>query len=242
MFAALLPPVGFALLALLGLLLGGLGWRNGRRLAAAGLIACLIAATPLTSQILLRTLESGMAFRAATAADAQAPKAIVVLGGTRHLNSSAGALLHDVEPAGLSMSRLRAAAILQRRIGLPLLLSGGDPALSRAMTAMLAEELHVPPRWVEGNSATTWENARLSAEILRGAGIAAVYVVTDGWHMRRALLAFRRAGLIAWPAPSTMTPDLPLESGMLIPSAHGWRDFYWAAHEIVGYAYYALRR
>ena len=241
MVVALLPPVGFILLALLGLLLGGLGWRKGRVLVAAGLLASLIAAVPMVSQVLLRTLESGLAFREIPAGSPDAPKAIVVLGGTRHFNDPQAALLHEMEPAGLSMERLRAAAILQGRTGLPLLLTGGDAALSRAMLAMLGGELHVAPRWVEGKSATTWENARFSAEILRGAGIGSVYVVTDGWHMRRALLAFRGAGLIAWPAPSTMTPDLPFKPDMLIPSPHGWLDFYFAAHEFIGYLTYALR-
>ena len=182
-----------------------------------------------------------MAFRAAAPGDRQGPQAIVVLGGTRHLNDPTSALLRDVEPAGLTMERLRAAAILHGRTGLPLLLSGGDAALNKAMLAMLDGELHVSPRWQEENSATTWENARFSAQILRGEGIGAVYVVTDGWHMRRALIAFRRAGLTAWPAPSTMTPDLPFEPAMLLPSARGWLDFYFAAHEFVGGLYYALR-
>jgi uncharacterized SAM-binding protein YcdF (DUF218 family) len=242
MVRAILPPVGFILLALLGLLLAGLGWRKARWLTGLGLCASLICAVPAAPEAVLRRLEAGMAFRPAQHGDPLAPQAIVVLGGTMHDNAADAALLSTLEPAGLTMERLRAAAILHKRSGLPLLLSGGDPATNRAMAAMLANELGAPPRWVEDASPTTWENAFYSAQILRGAGIGTVYVVTDGWHMRRALLAFRRAGLAALPAPSTMTAAFALRQEDLMPALKGLRDTYYAAHEIVGNVYYALRR
>ena len=45
-------------------------------------------------------------------------------------------------------------------------------------------------RWQEDRSADTWETAEFSAALLRPAGISRVYLVTQSWHMRRAMLAY----------------------------------------------------
>ena len=62
------------------------------------------------------------------------------------------------------------------------------------MADSLRDDFQVPVSWVEDASDDTWENAAFSAEILKKRGIHSVYVVTQGWHMRRAMLAFRHAG------------------------------------------------
>ena len=42
----------------------------------------------------------------------------------------------------------------------------------------------------------------LSAAILREQGINSVYVVTQAWHMRRALIAFAHTGITVTAAPT----------------------------------------
>ena len=49
------------------------------------------------------------------------------------------------------------------------------------------------PRWVESRSRDTRENAELAVAELRESKIERLVVVTNGWHMPRALRAFREA-------------------------------------------------
>jgi uncharacterized SAM-binding protein YcdF (DUF218 family) len=109
------------------------------------------------------------------------------------------------------------------------------------MARSLEADFAVPVRWQESTSRDTWENARDSAAILQAAGIRSVFLVTHAWHMRRALIAFRRFGLEARPAPVPFSRLVRLDLGALVPRATSWVDSYETLHEDVGYAWYALR-
>ena len=95
--------------------------------------------------------------------------------------------------------------------------------------------------WQEQHSIDTWENAADSARILRQAGIGTVYVVTHAWHMRRALMAFRAAGLHAVAAPVSPAAWPRLRWASLVPRVSAWEESYFAVHEWVGCAWYWLR-
>ena len=109
------------------------------------------------------------------------------------------------------------------------------------MAESLREEFRLPVAWVEDASADTWENATFSARILREQGIHSVYLVTHGWHMRRAVRAFQKAGLAVTAFPTLI--DSP--SGLLltdyVPGMDALRDTYYAAHEWIGDIWYAVR-
>jgi uncharacterized SAM-binding protein YcdF (DUF218 family) len=242
----LIPPVGFLVLALAGVL-ARQAWRGiGVSMLGLGLCGLLAMSLPIVPSLLLHGLEQGMQLRLATPGDASLPGAIVVLGGTYRNGLDEGGLLAGAQPGGLSLARARAAAVLQRQTGLPLLVSGSGagpdhPPISALMAGVLRDEFQVPVRWVETRSTDTWQNALDSAAILRGEGIDTVYVVTDGWHMRRAMIAFRHAGLRAWPAPVAMS-HLPTPIiGDFLPRVDAWLESYYAMHEWIGCAYYALR-
>ena len=228
----LVPPVNLAALALAGVLLGR------RRLAAVALGLLLLLALPVTAAALLVGLETGL-----PAAAGPAPQAIIVLGGD--VRSIAGAA--PLEAGALTLARLRGGVALARATQLPILVTGGvvgdreGPPVAVLMAASLAADFATPARWVEPRAHDTWQNARLSAAMLRDAGIGAAYVVTDAWHMRRALIAFRAAGFPVTPAP--LPPDrlARLRAGAFIPRAGAWRESYFALHEWIGCAWYALR-
>lgn len=123
--------------------------------------------------------------------------AIVVLGGGfEPLAPEYGA--GNLAPR--SMERLRYGIWLARQTGLPLGFSGGTgwaqvDVTSEAEQAsrIAAEQLGLQLRWTEEHSRDTRENAVYSIALLRRDGIRHVIVVTHGWHMPRALRAFRDA-------------------------------------------------
>ncbi len=151
----------------------------------------------------------------------------------------------DADVGPLTLERERAGAVLARRTGLPVLVTGGlvtaPPPVGQMMAASMAADFGVPVRWTEDRSATTWENASFSAPMLRQAGISRVYLVTHAWHMRRALLAFRRAGIDAVPAPVRMDPGPRWTLGELVPRTSAWERSFFALHEWLGLLFYMVR-
>jgi uncharacterized SAM-binding protein YcdF (DUF218 family) len=189
-----LPPVVLLLASLAGAALAWRGSRVGGAVAALGIITILLLATPMSSGLLLASLEGAM-----PSAPAAAPGAIIILGA----EASNGPDGPDVGP--LTLERLRRGATLQRETGLPLLVTGGPPGpdappLAAAMRAALLKDFAVPVRWVEPAARNTGDNLRLAAAMLDQAGIGAAYLVTHAWHMPRAQLEASRAGLPVVPA------------------------------------------
>ncbi len=230
----LLPPASLSLIAFACFLAGG----RWRRPGLAALVLLLLLGMPATPTLLMAALAAP-----ATMPPAEPPEAIVIL-SAEAARAPDGATL---DPGLLSLERLRAGAALHRRTDLPILVAGGafvnsSTSLAAMMAQSLEQDFRVPVRWRETASRDTWENAQFSTAILRQAGIGRVYLVTHAWHMRRALLAFRRFGLEATPAP--VRPDIPpdLSVGDFIPRASGWQDSFYAMHEAVGWAYYKVWR
>ena len=109
------------------------------------------------------------------------------------------------------------------------------------MAASLHDDFRLDAKWQEDRSLDTWQNAAFSADILRPAGISRVYLVTHFWHMRRSLIAFRRAGLD--PVPVSVRPPFtgPFSWQDLLPKPSYWYNSYIAFHEWVGLIYYRWR-
>nr|WP_180204481.1 YdcF family protein [Pseudomonas sp. SbOxS1]NYU04425.1 YdcF family protein [Pseudomonas sp. SbOxS1] len=129
--------------------------------------------------------------------------AIVVLGAGRERGDLAWG---SDQPTGVALERERYAARLAKASGLPILTSGGlhygtPPSEAQLMADSLRDDFGVAVRWQEGQSRTTWENATFSAEVLLPEGIKRVVVVTQAWHMPRAVWSFQKAGFEVVPAP-----------------------------------------
>ncbi len=238
--ALLLPPASLAIAATLALML--LRGRLGRRLALLCLIGLLLLSLPIVSMPLLASLDVPPASPDGSPPQAPPPQAIVVLGGDiDRVSDPPGAVL-----GSLSLERVRAGAALQRRSGLPLLVSGGivddlPVTIGVLMAESMTGDFGVPVRWTEAASPTTWENAEYSATMLRADGVSRVYLVTHAWHMRRSLLAFQRAGIDAVPAPVRSDPWPRLRPGEFLPRPSAWVNSFFAMHEWVGLAYYSIR-
>jgi uncharacterized SAM-binding protein YcdF (DUF218 family) len=200
----LLPP-GILLLLLL------VAWwlrRSRPRLAglcfALGLGGFWLMSLPVVVQWGAKALEREPPLpRDAWTALAQRADAIVVLGSGRERGDLAWG---EDQPTGVGLERQRYAARLAKASGLPILTSGGlhygtPPTEAKLMADSLRDDFGVSTRWQEGESRTTWENAKFSADMLLPQGVKRVVVVTQAWHMPRAVWCFEQAGFEVVPAP-----------------------------------------
>ncbi len=231
----LLPPAGPLLLLAAGLIL------KRRRLAFAGLALAWLAATPLVGDNLLAARQT---FPALAEPFPEAQAIVVLTAGRLRRAPEYGGT--DV-PDRVTLMRLRYAAWLHRRTGLPVLVTGGrvDPAdrtpLGRLAARVLREDFGVSPVWEENEARNTWENTRFSAARLRARGIERVFLVTHAWHMPRAVYAFRQAGLDPIPAPTAFVHGAGDRLLDYLPRAYAVRHGYWALHEWLGLLWYRLQ-
>ena len=99
--------------------------------------------------------------------------AIVVLGSGRERGDPAWG---SDQPTGIGLERQRYAARLAKASGLPVLTTGGlhygsPPSEAQLMADSLHDDFGVQVRWKEEQSRTTWENAKMTADILLPLGI-----------------------------------------------------------------------
>jgi uncharacterized SAM-binding protein YcdF (DUF218 family) len=200
----LLPP-GILLLLLV------LAWwlrRSRPRLAgfcfALGVGGFWLMSLPVVVQWGAKALESEAPLaRDEWATLGQRADVIVVLGSGRERGDLAWGA---DQPTGVGLERERYAARLSKASGLPILTSGGlhygtPPTEAKLMADSLRDDFGIAVRWQEGRSRTTWENAQFSAEVLLPEGVKRVVVVTQAWHMPRAVWSFKKAGFEVVPAP-----------------------------------------
>ena len=235
----LLPPVPLLLLAAAGLFLrpAWLGWRRlllGLAGAGIWLSACTavaewlqhawLAPPPALAGDRLSRLQQPSAGR---------PAAVVVVLGT-----GAEALAPEYGSASLtaaSRERLRYGVWLGRQLQAPVMFSGGVGHASLQSTSeadiaarIAALEFGRPLRWTEGRSRDTRENARYAVSMLRADAPGHLVLVTHGWHMPRALRAFRQASADAgapWDvvaAPMGLAPRTERPVLRWLPSSEGF--------------------
>jgi len=238
----ILPPSSALLLLLVGTAVRRRWRRTGLGLQIAGLAWLWLASTPLFAGLLLHSLQTSPALPPeGPLPDAQA---IVVLAAAA---DTVGSEYGGPVIGAMTMQRVRYAAFLHRRTGLPVLVSGGKPASTAAPLAVLMQhaleqEFSVPVRWVEDRSADTWENAAFSAEMLQRDGIARILLVTTAWHLPRAMPCFERQGLEVVPAPTAFRGDAYQNFTSLLPHWQALRDTSYGMHEWLGRLYYATLR
>ena len=131
---------------------------------------------------------------------------IIMLGGGAYDDTP------DVDGTGTlcasPASRLLAAVRLQRRLDVPILLSGGQVYEDTGAEAKIARRvlmsLGVPEDKIltETKSINTSQNARFSAEILREQGLSHPILVTSAFHMKRSVLNFAKQGVEVEPFPA----------------------------------------
>jgi uncharacterized SAM-binding protein YcdF (DUF218 family) len=241
--ALLLPPGGSLLFMVFG------AWtlrrkypRAGRTLAGLGLGSLTLCATPLFATFLALPLEQ------IPPLDLQGarPKAdaVVVLGGGIYAMAPEFGGVDTVHPR--TLERLRYAALLKRRFGLPLVVTGGafnpdETPEAMLMARALEDSLGVVPDFLETQSRNTAENARNTRKLIDARRIL---LVTHALHMQRAVRAFEAAGFEVTPAPMGYRAVFDAEDLSFfdfLPSAEALILSRNALHEYLGLGWYRLR-
>lgn len=124
-----------------------------------------------------------------------------------------------VDPSGAAGPAVRrrvahAVDVLARRRIATLVVSGGKGERGASEAEVMRDLAlgHGVPRErivLEDRSRNTFENAVYTGRIMMDRGWRTVIVVTDSWHMRRALFVFRRLGLPCQGDPARRPPDVP---------------------------------
>ena len=239
--ALLLPPVPWLLLVLLGARL--MMWRRfaGWLLILVSVSGLWLGACSGVGEAMVRALiapppplsAEQVAVLKKAAAGGKPGVVVLILGGGRE------AVAPEYGVASLrptSLERLRYGVWLSRQTGAPMMFSGGlghaDADGSAEAEADIAADIAQreflrPLRWVESKSRDTRENARYSVAQLRELDVTQVVLVTHGWHMPRALRAFRdearlgKGGLEIVPAPMGLAPPTERTGLRWVPTSEG---------------------
>ena len=200
----ILPPGIFVVLFL------WLAWYAWRRRGEKK-IAALIFATTFAFYLLCTSFVAEK-FLGALEGAYEPPKnlpdgdAVIMLGG--------GAIpdTPDVDGTGTlcaaPANRILTAVRLQRKLDVPILLSGGQVYADSGEEAKIAKRMLVSLGVKESmilqetESVNTVQNAHYSAKIIRERGFSRPVLVTSAFHMRRAVLNFEREGINVIPYPA----------------------------------------
>ena len=181
--------------------------------------------------------------RAKTASAKGGPRAVIILGGGTVRDGVAAPDRERLKEG--TLQRVLEGARIARGTGLPVLVSGGIPiGLNRpeahVMRDVLQEQFGVSVRWVEDQSRDTADNARMSATLLRTAGISEIVLVTHAYHMTRARLAFEAAGFVVTAAPHDFLGESwsALQPRDFLPRAQDAQAIALCLHELLGRLWY----
>jgi uncharacterized SAM-binding protein YcdF (DUF218 family) len=236
----LLPP-GVFVIILTGLGIGLL-WGKKQRLVwsclGTAFLIWLSTITPVADR-LMAPLEAEFSVQANPQADV-----IIMLGGSAYLKvkdlSGTGA------PGPGTMDRMVTAARLQRRLNIPIILSGGKVHPTGASSARMARrfliDLGISKKKIilEDQSRDTYENALFSKKICRQNGFKSPLLVTSGYHLKRAVLSFDKVGLKVTPYPCALTtwPDRTYQWYHFLPVSGNLNRTSAALHEWLGLLFY----
>ena len=238
-YSVLMPPMCFLAATPVGILIA-LRWRRtGLALALLSSLLLYACCTQYVADHLLVMVESQVP--PPNPADLASAQGIAVLSGDVY-HGKLGGVPDDV--GLLTLDRLRLAAALYRSHPLPILVTGaveGNNAESAAalMARTLQQDYGIKADWIEDQANNTFENGSYSAAIFKANHIARVIVVTEAWHMPRAIWSFQHEDITAIPAPAERTyVGSGIDWSDLQPDYTSFARSFFALHEMLGLAYY----
>jgi len=242
--SVILPPGLFFVLLSIGMLLLYRKPALGKPALWLALLVCYLLSAPFVAGRLAAMVETYPALDA-NALSSHDAGAIIILSGARERNATeygGDSVARD------SLQRCRYGAFLQRKTGLPVLVSGGwtldreGKSLAQTMADVLVNEYQISTVWLEDRSRTTHENAMFSKQFLAQKNIESAYLVTHAWHMPRSVTAFEKAGMKVIPAPTAFASgELPDPFIDVMPGANAIYTSRMALYEILGAFWYRIR-
>lgn len=237
------PPGIFLLLLAAGILILNRSPVIGKSVLWIGIIFFYLVSTPIISSLLINQLETYPALDVEKL-EHHAAGAIVVLSSERAKDAKE----YGGDTVGLNtLLRTRYGAFLQRKTGLPILVSGGfvldnvGKSAAQTMAETLKQDFHAGEVWLEEASRTTGENAFFSQKLLAHKQIDTVFLVTQAWHMPRSVAVFENTGLKVIPAPTGFKGGNPIDFSGLLASANAINTSRFALYEMVGFLWYKFR-
>jgi len=193
------------------------------------------------SDALLRGLESRFKIPPEPEGDV-----IILLGGGA--DDKAPDLSGTGVPGGYTTIRMLTAVRVQKRLDVPILVSGGRVYRHLSGEAMIIKrflrDLGVPEDKiiVEDRSRDSIESARFSKILCDERGFKRPLLVTSAYHMKRVIFSFRKAGLDVMPLPAGFgTWDEKTYHWVdYLPSADALEKTAAAIHEYIGLFFYSI--
>ncbi|MCB2293589.1 YdcF family protein [Clostridium algoriphilum] len=235
--ANLILPPGCLIIALLVYIV--LYYRMSKRLPkliVTIFIAFYILSIPLTSDLLMHSLEYKY-----QPPDKLNGDVIIVLGGGATLTSpdynGSGNL------SGSASNRLLTAARIHTKTGLPIIFSGGKVFNSSGNEAEIAKrqllDLLISDNSViiENKSLNTAENAKFTEVLLTKYQYTKPILITSAFHMPRAVINFNKSEIKnfqIYPADYTTNKTLSVTFNSFVPSSSSFNYSSIALHEYLG--------
>ena len=242
----IVPPGLFFTLIIFGMVVRIRFYRSGQLFFYSGLISLILISVPLVSSTLVEIAQADSALTEEQFSTVTA-KAIVILGGGRYTDAPEYQSKDTVSRHALE--RCRYGTYLQRKLKLPILVTGGSVYGGRVPEAILMKQVIENSfigvaHWTEDKSRTTYENAIFSYKMLNSdrAKNTNIILVTHSLHMPRAIEAFEQAGFTVTPAPMGFhTPDTRSIYLKIFPNIYAARTSAQVFHEWIGQLWYRLR-
>jgi len=151
-------------------------------------------------------------------------------------------------PTDSMLARIVTAVRVQKKLDVPIIVSGGKMYGNLSSEAQIAKRFLVDLGVAEGqiileeNARDTYENAKYAQEICLEKNYQKPILITSALHMSRALYSFKKAGLgvIAYPAGFRSKNMQDVSWFSYLPRSGSLEDTSDALHEYLGILFYRL--
>jgi uncharacterized SAM-binding protein YcdF (DUF218 family) len=213
-------------------------WRVGMATLVLGCSAWVLSIAPV-SDAMIRGLESEYGIPKNPEGDV-----IILLG--MGVDNNAPDLSGQGAPSDAYLTRIVTAVRLQKRLNIPIIVSGAGGSkygvAEDHIVKRFLKDLNVPAEKIiiEDQSRDTLENAVFVQEICAKMGFANPILVTSAYHMKRAILIFRKIGLEATPFPTGFKSyrDQPYNWKAFLPA--DFRKASISISEYIGFIFYKI--
>lgn len=243
----LLPPAINIVAIIFGALLLRKFFHTGVAVILLSAVSLYLLSTPVVSSRLGHTLEIPDVVQTSAVRIKALQKDeniyIVVAGASHYVNAKE---FDGPSPNASGLVRLHYAADLHHRTGYPILLTGGPieghtSSHAEVMAHSLKRVYKIDALQLETISRTTLENALFSAETLAPEGVKKILLVTQSYHMKRAMKLFEYAGFEVIPAATQLSDHYDFNNWLFwMPDATSLLESSRVIYEYIGIFWYNL--